>query len=314
MRSGVAASERGFALLLVVVLVMVCGVMLSGFAGRSGGEALVARDRVEDLQRRWASISLREALLPSVEALLREAEGRADEGAEGDVANSPSRSVLGGTRLAGGAVGELRVVVSLGGLAHELVLTDEQARVRVDRLLSDRGRLAAEAEVARLLGGRRLGMRVSLSPVVMAAGGEPEVSGYGQVFAAVLPERLVGSGVGDGVAGGGVTCWGDGRLNVQRADEAAIQLVCEGLLGEAGVQALLAGRDRDAFASLEELLRGVGGMHPLLRGELEGVLTDRSGCHGVWVVSRGRQRDWVTLSVARRGEDGGLLGRVDFAW
>lgn len=288
--------RRGFALVMVLVLVMMCGVMLAGFAGRSGMAALGARDAAEDLSRRWAVTSLRATVLSRAEAILAEREER-DEGRDG-------------ARV----VREVRVVCHLGGMDHAVVVTDEQAKARVDRLVGDRGERAASGVVRRLAGASRLGMRVALRPVVMREGAAPEVVAWEQVFERVVPGEVVGDRFGQGLAGGGVTCWGDGKVNVQRAEDEVVKAAAEGVLGSRGVEDLLASREADRFASLDEMLRRVRGMQPALRQEVDRVLTDASLCHGLWVQTRGRQRDWVTLSVLRASDQGGS-GRVSsYTW
>lgn len=292
------SAQSGFALLLVLVLVLLAAISLAGMARRSMVEALEARTAVEDLQRRWAVTSCREALLPRAGMLLEEAERGKGAGGE------PSERYLNPPMV------ERRITCRLAGLDYELIVADEQAKLNVNRLVEEMSRGEARSEVARLIadagGGfvgrsgvriRTLALGESLS---RQTGNLSKLAGYGQVFGAVSPQRLVGEGRWTGLAHA-VTCWGDGKVNLRRAPDAVVERACEHRIGREAVALLLEARHGDPYRTIAEIL---GDLDELDRGEKQLVrecVTDASACHGLWVIAHGRQRSWYTLVVGEGG-------------
>ena len=58
--------QSGFALLIVLVLVIIAGAVMAGFARRSLVSAVEAQGSADALQRKWAVTSLETSLLPRV--------------------------------------------------------------------------------------------------------------------------------------------------------------------------------------------------------------------------------------------------------
>jgi hypothetical protein len=127
------------------------------------------------------------------------------------------------------------------------------------------------------------------------------VGGYGQIFAGAPPEQLVGREGDPGLAGA-VTCWGDGRINLRRAPEAVLRQACDKALGRDVVTLLLEARRRDPYRPLEAILAELDQIDEGERAAVKDRLTDRSTCHGLWVIARGPQRSWYTLAVSAAGE------------
>jgi type II secretory pathway component PulK len=287
--------RTGFALLMSLVLVLLMGTVLAGLAWRSMTGALEARGAAEELQRRWAVTSLRAALLDHVEELLSEAELGDEKGGGAWQAEKQPRK----------AVAAIRVTCQLAGEDYELVLTDEQAKLNVNALMAEAGRVKAQAIVARLAAASdgQSGQNVAMNlRAVTASKGTPNAKGlsgvgaYGQVFEAASPESLVGDGQTPGLADA-ITCWGSGRVNVRRASDAVLAQACERVLGRAGARDLLAARRKDPFCELPTMLGQLAGTDDKQRQQLRGCLTDQSTCHGLWVIARGEQRSWFALAV-----------------
>ncbi len=281
--------RSGFVLLMTLVLVLLAGVSLAGVARRSALGAVETRTGVEALQRRWAITSLHATLAGRAEALLDEAEQRAH------------RSVAHERRpIASG-----RVVFELAGHAYELVVTDEQSKLNVNQLVASEGRAAAQEAVGRLVGAGRapdskvkVSLRQRSSSVAGSVDGStlPAVVGYGQLFEAVPPDALIGDGAGSGLAAG-VTLWGDGRVNVRRASDEVIRRACTKPLGPVVVAKLIAARNENPKRDLADLLKGISGLDRALRVKIDRHVTDRSRCHGLWVIARDGQRAWHSLLI-----------------
>jgi hypothetical protein len=313
------SAQSGFALLLALVLVLLAGVALAGMARRSVVAALDAQTDVRDLQRRWAVRSCQATLLGHAERLLDEAErGYGENGEPAELYKHPPQV-------------HRAVTCRLAGIDYELVLTDEQAKLNVNTLLKDASRAEAQSVVSRLVhdrGGRsRDRVEVRLRTLAVPAGrpGDdgflPEEGGYGQIFDGASPRQLLGTGQAPGLTRA-VTCWGDGLVNIRRAPEAVVRQVCEKRLPKQDVRRLLNARERNPYVPLSGMLAGI---HPKKREKVYGCLTDRSLCHGLWVITRGEQRSWYTFAVSvgdsSKGAGGGSgLSRRrrfqvhEFAW
>ncbi len=310
------STQPGFALLMALLLVLLAGVALAGVARRSMIAALDSRDAVRDLQRRWAVRSCRATLLGHAERLLDEAErGRGDGG-------EPAETYQHAPNV------HRTISCRLAGTDYELVLTDEQAKLNVNTLLKDASRAEAQSVLSRLVtsraGGGRRHAEVRLRPLaVRGAGSEkdgflPEGGGYGQVFDRASPRQLVGTGRTAGLSET-VTCWGDGKVNVRRAPEAVLKQACKKVLPRQDLRRLRETRERNPYLPLSGMLSE---FHPKQREKVYGILTDRSRCHGLWVIARGDQRSWYTFAVnvgdAAEGAAGGAgrqtLQVYEFAW
>ncbi|MFO8014767.1 MAG: hypothetical protein R6X20_15845 [Phycisphaerae bacterium] len=310
------STQRGFALLMALLLVLLAGVALAGVARRSIVTALDARDAARDLQRRWAVRSCRATLLGHAERLLDEAErGRGDADALSDTYKNAPKI-------------HRTVACRLADIDYELVLTDEQAKLNVNTLLEDEGLAQAQSVVSRMVtatgGGAAPAVEVRLRTLAVRSlasekdGFLPEQGAYGQIFDGASARELVGTAQAPGVSES-VTCWGDGKVNVRRAPETVLKQVCEKALTRQDLRHLLEACERNPYVPLSGMLAEV---HPKQREKVYGLLTDRSRCHGLWVIARGNQRSWYTFAVnvgaAAEGAAGGA-GRqtfqvYEFAW
>lgn len=299
-----ANRQHGFALLLVLVLVMLAGVALAAVARQSVREALETRGATEALQRRWAVISCRSTLLPRVQGALAQADA-VPTGEDGrPLPGTPPRE----------PDAHRWYRCTLAGIDYDLVLTDEQAKYNptVMRLLTDdRAMRDALRDLTPSGAGSaaRREQRVALRPLVgIDASGRPieerpgeqqrhaAYAGYGQLFADSSPRALLGTADRPGAAHR-VTCWGDGRLNIERAPRRVVMAALEPVLGRDGVNELLAARDEAPGLGLSGWLKSVGSATPTQQHQARVVLTESTQCQGLWVIARGRTRVWASLSV-----------------
>jgi hypothetical protein len=283
-------------------------------------EALEARTAVEELKGRWAVTTCRATFLARAEEVLDRAErGKGKAGRPGEKYRSAP-------------VAELHVACTLAGLDYELVFTDEQAKLNVNRLLDETSRAETHTVLKRFVGrdgGRPCEWPIDVNLRLQPAGentsaADPfpmRVGGYGQVFDDVSPGVLVTDGRTAGLAGA-ITCWGDGRVSLLRAPDDVIEQVCERALGRRAVAALLRARRRDPYRPLSDTLEDLDEIDESERPAVRERLTDRSTCHGLWVIARGAQRTWYTLAVGVAdgdpdGSDAGALPitrRYEFEW
>lgn len=292
----------GFALLIALVLVALAGAAMANMARRSMSRALEAEAAVDEVQRRWAVASCRRALLGRVEFVL--------DGAA-----------------------ERRLTCQLAGTRYELVFTDEQAKVNVNRLLEDSGRGAAQRFVRQIADAGRRGGReavnVALRPMRLRRGPDPtdqpilKVIGYGQVFDGAKAADLRGDELGTGLSAR-VTCWGNGKVNIHRAPAEVIALACDGALGRDITSQLLEARRRRPSDRLSGLLASMDALDDKAKVAVQERLTDESTCHGLWMTAHGRRRAWHALSIAidgpaasqaeQRPIDREVHEQFDFSW
>ena len=304
---------------MTLVLVLLACVLLVGVARRSAEGALEAKWAAEELQRRWAVASCQATLLGRVEELLDEAE-QGDPGSrtpEEPYQNKPAA--------------RRRVTCQLAGIDYELVLTDEQAKLNANSLVQASSRGAAQSAVAHLIAsGGGDASTVEVRTLAMGTNTPKEVrrllvvGGYGQVFPNAAPERLIGPEAGAGLSDW-VTCWGDGHVNLRRAPAEVVERACEKALEHNAVRALLAVRDRDPYRPLSAMLDDLDRVDAKEKTKISERFTDRSKCHGLWIVARGSQRSWYDLAIGV-GEGSGtapakdnpgkqeLSTRYRFAW
>ena len=268
----------GFILLMVLVLLALAATALAGVCRTSMRNELAVQDEVDDLQRRWGVLSCREAVLPQAELLLRRAEL---------AANRPVRSIP--------------MTVSLGGQTFAMVVADEQAKIDVNTVYASQGRPAVERVVRnaaeRLGGGGRLSaaLRADLrpGPASIAFGS------FGQLFTSDDPARI--ERVSDDLS-----CWGDGKLMLQRASATALEAVCEPIIGVAGMRRIEAIQSVDPTASVAVVLSDPQIAQTGQTTQLNDVLTDVSHCHSLWIMQTDRAapgRASYHFAISEESED-----------
>ncbi|HSW49059.1 MAG TPA: hypothetical protein VLH09_02740, partial [Bryobacteraceae bacterium] len=103
------------------MLLVLAAAALSSMCLRSLRHALESAQAAEELQRRWGMVSCQAALLPRAERVLAQAE-----------------------QETASAAATCRHELRLGAQVFELVFSDEQAKVNVNRVFRADGKLAAE--------------------------------------------------------------------------------------------------------------------------------------------------------------------------
>jgi hypothetical protein len=310
--------HAGFALLMALVLVLIAGAVLAAIARRSAVAALEARGAVAELKRRWAVASCRRALLIRVGDLLDEPEKGGPDGPDNSARPSARRPMP-----------QMRIPCRLAGQEYLLILTDEQARLNVNRLL-DRSPGAAEESLYRFLSNaadHRIDRRaIRLRPTVLGSPGQmpgrSRLNSFGQVLEGASPAELIGEDGGEPGLATWLTCWGDGTVNLHRAPPAVIRQACEGQLSRAAVDAILAARQRLPDASTPQVLNAIAELTAQERAKAMALFTDRPRCFGLWMVTRDPQRSWHAFAVGVKAGPGPreagaaaeLVEQAEFAW
>lgn len=224
-------SQHGFVLLLTLIILALVAVVMVDVSRRSVGHAAAAIEAERDLQRRWGAASAREAVMPRIVTILSEEQERRGE-----------------------PVTELAVSLELGGQGFDLVVADEQAKANLNDLYRERGLDALTRVASETVGVDVQGLRVALSPdsrFTRGTGSDPEsdtpdvpaFESWSQVFGQTPPDVLLRVDEEGWRPVADLTCWGDGRLNINRASRQAIAIHAGDLLST---------RDRNRLIELRQ--------------------------------------------------------------
>ncbi|HUY31655.1 MAG TPA: hypothetical protein VMV69_02670 [Pirellulales bacterium] len=282
-----AARRRGYVLLMALGTVALAGFLLAGVARHSLLAALTALDAREDLQRRWGAVSCRHAFLDQAETILASLEP-----------DGPNRGVS-------NACVALRVRLALGGQTFDLRLADENAKVNLNTVLACRGKEQL-LRVCRDLPAPAGALRAELGGALTDAGrdGRRALESWGQVFA------LAGKN-GDAIAPAmvaeatlGVTCWGDGRLNIRIATDDRVNAVARLVASANAARELVNTRRRHPAWKLADWLRSLT-LGPRERERFARLFTEQTGCHSLWLHVTAGESSWhefVIAETSTRGE------------
>lgn len=304
-------ARGGYVLVMTLGLLVLAATLLVGVGRASVRRALEARLEQAELQRRWGTASCRQAVLPYASEILARAEAER---------NRP--------------VPVLRASVELSGRRYDLIVADEQAKANVNALLERGDKRGAEARIREAMSGSGLGNALNLRPeplppragAVAGATSQPAgnvdpprwISGFGQVFDDVGPERLLGR---DGNAPvERLTCWGSGAVNLMRVSDASLRLAASPLMSNLEIGRLIDARNagfapRTKKAPLAAGIRpgavagnGTANLDAAARLLAEArvdpkvrrvvAVTSTSTCFSLWVVSRDGRRAWYRLYVS----------------
>jgi len=284
--------RHGFVLVMVLLVLAVAGTSLTLVARESCRHALRAAEAREQLQCKWGSRSIRDYCLPQAERLLQAKEAETDR----PEVEAPGR-------------------VELGGMTFDWVVTDEQAKAKVNCLAMKRTNSGLAGALRALQSGLVEAPHVELRPLELPSGPPASLARpyrtLDQLFRGLTPEQL-GSFGGMPGAAGRVTCWGSGQVNFRRAEPIVLRETLAGVLTEEEITKLVRFRRKAPDCTLLEAMDALE-----LPGERRGpameAMTDMSRCHGLWVRATGRSRRWCRLYLDEVPNPLGKEPQV-FAW
>jgi len=288
-------ARAGFVLVMVLVLLTIAGISLAGLARRSLAMSEQAAAAQSDLQRRWGIRSCLRLYLANAESLL-----------EAEAAKSSGQSRT--WPLPSAASSEF----SLGNLRFSVLVADEDAKINVNTLFRRGGDGAAQvASVVEQVAGPN-GISTQIRPSMVDSKPAPiPFCTWGQIFeletagpTAELADRLQ-------EATREITCWGGGRLNLSRASDQAVRLVCQDQVSPDVVAKLLAVRQETGINELDNVLTRLG-LRLENRMQLLRLLTDQSRWHSVWITARSGRRTWAILALDGGRQNG--VAREMFTW
>jgi hypothetical protein len=265
--------QKGFVLVLVLVMLTIAAFLSVGLVRRSLDQTITVARKGDELQRRWGEISLRHTVLNRAEVLLRTAE----------IGGNTKRPTL-------------QTTVKLNGHTFYLVLSDEQAKLNVNTAFRYGGEAAVRQ--ALFMGDALFPVRICPDPRVKDNSSYPPAfASWGQVFDfSVFVSMHEKNYLPLTQLGERLTCWGNGQLNMNRADNETIRSIGELVAPPQSVSALLELRLEHPDWNVERLMREVD-VPERDRRFFRQVLTDRSRCHSLWIITQGANRSWARLDI-----------------
>jgi len=262
--------QRGFVLILVLVIVAMAAVLLTGRVRRAGQLAVDVREGAQRLQLDWANRSCRDVLLPRSRAFLTDAAGR-------------PRTLA-------------RYELSLGDLPLTLVFADEQAKANVNTLARELGRDGFAQRLLELQRGLRRPVAIQWPASTDGAAAPMAFFSYDSLFAGRPPAEWFDVDWPDQSPTAVLTCWGDGRVNVRTASREVLRHTLERVAVEADVATIVKLRDENPAVSLQQIVRTLA-LPPEKAARVSRLLCDRSETTSLWVVARSPQRDYYRFYV-----------------
>lgn len=294
------STKRGFALLMVLFVLALAGTVLAAAARRSCERALLAHSAQEELQLKWSALSARAFCLPATERLLDEAAAMARDADP----NAPPPATV-------------SITISLGGLACDLVVADEQAKANVNLLSARFGDAVMSDRLQSLQAGQREVLAAELRPGAPSAGVISSVprryTSLAQIFGAKTPTALLPTAPGEHASVERITCWGSGQVNLRRADAVVVRQTLAELVNEGEFVKLEKYRQTVPGCSVDEAIKQMG-IPDARAKKLRELLTNTSYCHSLWLVAHGRTRDWFRLDVAQEGDSENDAEEWTFLW
>lgn len=289
-----ASSRSGLVLLLVLALIVVAGLVSAGVARRSLLIALESVKGADDLQARWARVSLQQSALLQADAILMAEMSRRP-------AEDRNRSHF------------VDVEVRLAGKDYLLRIADEEAKANLNTIFHTQGEPAV-ARAVRSIAGENSDLSVNLRPFAVGDATErlPVFDSWGQVFhlaasqdTAHIPAKLM-------QATTSLSCWGSGRLNLLRSPEIVTNVLLRpldqtGLLDRLN-QARVDRRTGSLAQLLEQSRRNPGDE------AFAGLLSLRSGCHSLWIRTRDGQSEHYELHIAEQTQGVRRWDIMSFLW
>ena len=274
--------RHGFVLPMTLLVIALAAIVMVGVARRSMQLAADANQAHLDLQRKWGTISCQRTLLDHADQWL----------------SLPPDALPTAT----GDAGHLRTVFSLGNCQFDVLLADENAKVNLNALQQS----MTGPEIVLLtteLAQSSEPLRVDLRPHSFAAesivgaekhGTMARLHSWGQVFPMQqfsdpldAPRRIAAATVH-------LTCWGNGKLNVHTANEAALNALCRRFGNSSLTRQLM--NQRQTGIILEEIISKVD----LASGQVNQLatyLTDQSSTYSMWLNVRAAKRSWYEFYV-----------------
>lgn len=281
MRKSISRRD-GYVLVLVLVILMIASVAMVRIAGESLARNSQALESADALQAKWGRISCERAVLPRADTLFASWESTSNSAGnflmesssiETSFSVPPGQSAGRNPRSQQGNV--MRTTLRLGGQSFHLLLSDENAKANLRQIALSSGGTAVD-RVLRSLVPPRYYLMVRNQQGVVAG-----VDAWGQLFDLAKLRATDGGDRALAEMTLRISIWGNGRLNVHRADEHVIRSLCRTLIPAGTADRLIETLQESPNTEVEIVLeRAIQNTED--RAQLREWLSDSSACYSMW--------------------------------
>lgn len=288
------AKQRGYALLVTVVMLALLAVILGGMARRSADTALQARAAEDAVRQKWAELSCQQTLLAGAperfgqrnQAWLEACNDKDGPPTGWDQRPPPVETLA----------------LELKGVRLWLRIEDEQAKRNLNHTLrtTPEARVALQSVVADVLAPTFVAQPVLTKAAFVEAFGFQPVESWSQVLPGAQAHKLLGLqeaaqlvefDARDDAPAKRVTLWGDGRLSLFAASDQTIRRALRDQAQPATVERLLRLRREDPGLGLRGLIDNATADHEENRAVLNAAFTDRPRCYAMWLACQPQTPD-----------------------
>lgn len=285
--------KRGYVLLMTLMLLTVCGMMLTAIASHSMSLSLESHLASKDLQRRWVMASLQRFAMDHRHEILTKSVTDTESDQKIDIV-LPSSAVT----------------IGIEGTLYSVRLDDEQAKLNINTVIAHRDSEIA-TKLVRKLSPKvdSLTVRLRVAEVGTENSGASRLESWGQVFE-IAPKMKDATGVPQAIdrATRRVTLWGPyGKLHFRAAEQEVLQEVCRLAIDPKETSELIKLRSENPDKNLEAILNMTDLSYDK-RTRLLKLLTSSPQAHSVWIHAR--QQDEYAHSQIVREEVGQSSHRI----
>ncbi len=244
----------GFVIVLTLAMILIAVTITARSANRSLTRTLQAIESETQLQRRWSKLSLQRSLLSRSTQVF--------QAVEAEERTSSSRVWHDGQ-------------IELSGTTYRLRLSDESAKVNLNTIRRTRSADDYQRFIADLVPAPVREITQEKTSREREREAIVPLESWGQVFESTSPAQLIDQTTS-------ISCWGDGRLNLQRASDESVRLVLEPIIGQTDVDAILRQRRERLTRHGRPPNEPQRSLVPTIASEL---VTDKSRCYSLWLIS-----------------------------
>ena len=297
--------RNGYVLLVVLSALVLVITVLSSLAQISLRRSVAAVDAQRDLQMRWGELTLRRAILKRAGGIF---DLRYEKHQQESAGTPPPPPFV-------------RTAITFGGATYDVLLGDEDAKLNLNTIFHQSGASGARSAAAELVDGAVSGairMLPAADPVPLEKqlsfeeseddDAEPSVlnafESWGQVFDIGQLKSISGSGAVLPNVTTGITCWGNGQLNFQRAADAPILALAKTIVQDREAENMLQRYRENPTMTLQTALQ-LEVSEPQQREMLARLFSESSTNFSVWIHASSRSGlDRMTFSVSYRDDEG----------
>ena len=280
--------RNGYILLMTLALIAISSIALAGMARHSMNRALEANREEKRLQLKWLRATATDSIVSSAAAALPIVPAQA-----GEVSTASLKST--------------RTQMNLpSGWSLSVTVSDESAKANLQTLLRFR-------EPGKALAGELLRSHALLTQFLGSASESTKsraIRNWGDVFEYPAGQSSVDTARSIRNATKEITCWGDGRINLERASSDLVQSVCQLVASDEVAREFVARLRAHGAKDLNKLTTGL----EVNEGELQAlrnIVSNQSRCYSLWLEINLQEQTWTTLHVLDKtaGDGGNLVFR-----